>query len=549
MSIHIDRLKLLEALKVVDEVRAKLPPVTEASYIVYKEGDTYYTKNGRTGQVEFSSSNASEVIQYAINRVADEGGGMVFIKAGVYNIKSPIAMKSGVSLVGEGGINKATCLRGTADLGDNSIIQAFGSPTEPIRDFIIADLYLDGSDMPREPYTPTRKGIYMTYVENALFRGLRIANTPATGLGIDYLRNVIIVDSIVENCGTSGQILGSNGFGIGTGKYTDEPIIIANCIARNNANAGFLYEVVDPTADAYYHGFFNCIAYGNRVGFLINGDSNVVIDGCISYNNSHHGIGLFYWAGRAPKNIIISNCKIWGNGRHGIVGVEPGIENITITGCDIQFHTTAGFGHGIWLAGKRIQIIGNRVAENNRIGIYIYSDHEGVEMRDYIVANNIIYNNGKEGVAGANDGIRIQFVPGTNTIDSILIIGNRIFDDQEVKTQRYAISIAPAPIPNLYIYYNDLRGNAVGAILNPHFATRIKYNIGYVTENSGVATISAGSTRVTVTHGLSATPTKVLVTPYANMRVWVENITDTSFDIVTDVAPETNVQVAWYAEV
>jgi hypothetical protein len=50
VSIHLDRLKLLEALNVVDEVKAKLPPVTEASYIVYEEGGTYYAKNGRTGQ-------------------------------------------------------------------------------------------------------------------------------------------------------------------------------------------------------------------------------------------------------------------------------------------------------------------------------------------------------------------------------------------------------------------------------------------------------------------------------------------------------------------
>jgi hypothetical protein len=67
VSIHIDRLKLLEALNVVDEVKAKLPPVTEASYIVYEEEGTYYAKNGRTGQVEFSSSSAKEAIQYAID--------------------------------------------------------------------------------------------------------------------------------------------------------------------------------------------------------------------------------------------------------------------------------------------------------------------------------------------------------------------------------------------------------------------------------------------------------------------------------------------------
>jgi len=68
---------------------------------------------------------------------------------------------------------------------------------------------------------------------------------------------------------------------------------------------------------------------------------------------------------------------------------------------------------------------------------------------------------------------------------------------------------------------------------------------------SGVATICAGSTRVTVNHYLTSKPTKVLITPLGQPtgKIWVENITSTSFDIVTDVAPTSNLNVAWYAEV
>jgi len=70
-------------------------------------------------------------------------------------------------------------------------------------------------------------------------------------------------------------------------------------------------------------------------------------------------------------------------------------------------------------------------------------------------------------------------------------------------------------------------------------------------KNSGTATILAGQTRVTVNHGLATTPTKVLITPLASPpgKLWVENITASSFDIVTDTAPTADLQVAWYAEV
>jgi len=69
--------------------------------------------------------------------------------------------------------------------------------------------------------------------------------------------------------------------------------------------------------------------------------------------------------------------------------------------------------------------------------------------------------------------------------------------------------------------------------------------------NKGVATIPASSTRVTVAHFLGKPPSKVLVTSLAQPpgKLWVENITCTSFDIVTDTAPTSNLNIAWYAEV
>ena len=72
----------------------------------------------------------------------------------------------------------------------------------------------------------------------------------------------------------------------------------------------------------------------------------------------------------------------------------------------------------------------------------------------------------------------------------------------------------------------------------------------YKRRNSGNATIGAGSTRITVSHNLVTTPSKILITPLGSPpgKLWVENITATSFDIVTDTAPTADLNVAWYAE-
>jgi len=66
----------------------------------------------------------------------------------------------------------------------------------------------------------------------------------------------------------------------------------------------------------------------------------------------------------------------------------------------------------------------------------------------------------------------------------------------------------------------------------------------------GTATIPAGSTSVTVNHGLAAAPKKVLVTPAGNLgAVWVSSITSTSFTINCSTAPTADTTVYWYAEV
>jgi len=71
------------------------------------------------------------------------------------------------------------------------------------------------------------------------------------------------------------------------------------------------------------------------------------------------------------------------------------------------------------------------------------------------------------------------------------------------------------------------------------------------TEKSGVATITAGATSVTVNHGLYDVPSKVLITPLEQPegKLWVANRTATSFDIITDVAPSVDLPIAWFAKV
>ena len=73
-----------------------LPPYEKAetaSYVIYKQGDVIYAKNGETGAVEFSGTDAATIIQNAINAVEN---GRIFVKG----ISEPpgLTYKPGVSV-------------------------------------------------------------------------------------------------------------------------------------------------------------------------------------------------------------------------------------------------------------------------------------------------------------------------------------------------------------------------------------------------------------------------------------------------------------------
>jgi hypothetical protein len=115
-----------------------------------------------------------------------------------------------------------------------------------------------------------------------------------------------------------------------------------------------------------------------------------------------------------------------------------------------------------------------------------------------------------------------------------------------------------------YDYYFS-GSNQIVTLINPmslrnppvvYFDSSINFsNISIVggtitTKNSGVATIGANATSVTVNHMLVCTPSKVLITPLAQPSgsVWISNITSTQFTINISTAPSANLPIAWYAE-
>jgi len=128
-----------------------------------------------------------------------------------------------------------------------------------------------------------------------------------------------------------------------------------------------------------------------------------------------------------------------------------------------------------------------------------------------------------------------------------LFIGNILF----VTNSRYVFNEDIGCDENVFAYNYTSPSQTAPYIKKSGARTVVVSELYIRTRNSGVAMILTGSTRVTVSHGLIQAPSKVLITPLAQPpgKLWVENITSTSFDIVTDTAPTADLKVSWQAEV
>jgi len=97
--------------------------------------------------------------------------------------------------------------------------------------------------------------------------------------------------------------------------------------------------------------------------------------------------------------------------------------------------------------------------------------------------------------------------------------------------------------------------NTTGSVSNAGTANIIRNNRGYVTENSGTATVLNATTSIVVTHGLATTPTRVQITPRENPTNavsfwWVDTLTTTQFTINVNANPgASNLDFDWRAVV
>jgi len=189
--------------------------------------------------------------------------------------------------------------------------------------------------------------------------------------------------------------------------------------------------------------------------------------------------------------------------------------------------------YGIDVKGESNNIIGNVIDTITYIGIHVFASN--------IIVGNYLF---KIGYGATQNTYGIRMVSG-QTVKGVLIFSNKI-----VGSGSYAYcGIAEASDSDEnYIIGNRVTDFSLN-IIKRGANSVVRDNFGYVTENSGTATIANGNTSVSVAHGLAGTPTLVtLGATHSEVADAVWSADATNITITVPSAVSADRKVSWYAE-
>ncbi|WP_350261596.1 right-handed parallel beta-helix repeat-containing protein [Klebsiella quasipneumoniae] len=421
-----------------------------------------------------SQEDARQVIQRAIRDMArNPYGGVIYLPPGVYRLSSFLTPAPNVSIIGAG--TGKTILM---PYGSYSALQFTTSPTNPVpelTDFVYSDFEVDCQDqvLPDEGYLPRTKGLYFNFYRRGHLHRLRVRNSGATGIGIDFARDSAITECVVENFGRlapsgNDNPAGASGLGLGAGGTQSEPLYVAGNFCRNGKNFGIFLEKQHGTNAPYSSE--HTIIMGNTCTGNNGGMGDCGVDGMIMIGNNFSennygvvispGTVLAYPGsrGRLQGNIIAKNAK------HGVYynsTTEQRDGEYQIDGNTIRDNGEDGI--NFKAPGQEVRsmfIQGNDVYRNGRHGFHL-EDGTAINMD---VVNNRFWNNG---LTAAGNGINLA-----SEVKLSSFSGNKIRDIQATPTQQYPVN-ATGALTDVDISFNHCVGNAQNTLNLTGTQTRV----------------------------------------------------------------------------
>ena len=454
-----------------------LYPQQPASYIIWRDGSTYYAKNGSTGAIDYNGVDAKTVINNVLSAltVGRTWKERVVLR-GNFSISGTIYPRSYTVL-------DLTNARLIASTGISRVIELAGVTRTQVE---IVGGIINANE--------NNQGVHIESANQVLVRGTTIYDASDECFNIKSSNNVRI-----SNCYAYSTISLADVDGF---KIEDS----TECTLSNNIAKNMGYGETPSTAN----------------GIELQGSTLCSVGGNIVVNSTSANINLEI---NSNDNVIDSNIVRYGK-------------------------TT-----GILIAGsKRNTVSKNSVSDVTGQGINLYESSEA-ESRNTVIGN-IVNNTGSYGIWVFNSNYNIINENQVSLTDAhaFLITDSdyNIISENQVERQSNN---------DIYIFqtssYNLVQGNIIKILALSNTAQNNKIydniiktsvtpgtgsnqwraNTGYVTENTGNATLAAITSSIVVNHGCSYTPTLGDIQVTANRDLgnctyfWYDTVTATQFTI------------------
>jgi len=258
-----------------------------ASYIIgRRDASTSYVRDGETGEIVFTNTTDVYTFAEARNLAYDDGGGLVFVRAGTYDFAgSSLGERNNVCWKGEGPATVIT--------GENKYMRAGNNS-------VFSNIKFDG--------------VYIYCSEYAFVE----------------VENVTITDCVFQDCDCGVKNIGSNSivthnrfFSIGNGAFDQEKVAIDVGRHCDNIEVSFntftdcdcngehaAVIVVDQASNIIVS--FNTIHSGLKRGISVYGDSrDCLVTQNIIHNRTLTGISLTALTGDSMLNVTLSGNHIY----------------------------------------------------------------------------------------------------------------------------------------------------------------------------------------------------------------------------------------------
>jgi len=216
-----------------------------ASYIIARNSTHSYVRDGETGEIVYANTQDAYTFAEARNRAYEQGGGLIFVKAGTYMLTLSIGARANLHWMGEG---KSTIIKGPSD----SIRYFYVTNNNSISNIMFVNLTIEGTSSGisnlriencwfynKPTLYPIRLSINSNssdiYIINNYFETAdKAIYMPATGASHATFERIIISGNIIKNCNTAAIEANDAGGYVGYNKTLRHILIHDNIISGCN---------------------------------------------------------------------------------------------------------------------------------------------------------------------------------------------------------------------------------------------------------------------------------------------------------------------------